>query len=125
MPTQGIRRASPPQAVQKLRENLYAVQVLLSEPPSADWKRLFYNTQRDAPAEFPPRGVEMSGTVLRFRCEPCSLVERLGLIDKWIDRANQKEASFGARSEEERRRREELAREQKELAELNADWSKL
>jgi hypothetical protein len=32
---------------------------------------------------------------------------------------------MGARSEEERRRREELALEHQELADLNARWSKL
>ena len=122
--TSGIRRAGPPQAVQKLRENLYAVQVALSEPPSADWKRLFYDTQREVPPDFPPRAVEISGAVLRFRSDAASVEQKIGWIDRWMERANQKEGTL-ARSEEERRRREEMAREQQELAELNARWSKL
>jgi len=123
--TNGIRRASPPVAVQKLREDLYSVQVMLSEPPSADWKRLFYDLQRDAPPEFPARGIDVSGTVMRFRSAAQQVAERITLIDRWIERANQKEATFGVRSEEERCHREDLAQEQRELAGLNAGWEKL
>ncbi len=125
MKTNGIRRASPPVAVQKLREDLYSVQVMLSEPPSADWKRLFYDLQRDAPPEFPARGIDVSGTVMRFRSAAQQVAERITLIDRWIERANQKEATFGVRSEEERCHREDLAQEQRELAGLNAGWEKL
>jgi len=124
--TEGIKRAGPPQAVQKLRDNFYLVQVSLSETPSADWKRLFYDAQQSPPAEFPPRAVEMSGAVLRFRSEGASVEEKTRWIDRWIERANQKEATRGGRLDEERRRRrEELSREQQELAELNARWAKL
>jgi len=123
---EGINRAGPPQATQKLRENFYFVQVPLSETPSADWKRLFYDTQQSPPPEFPPRAVEMSGHVLRFRSDGESVVQKIAWIDRWIERANQKEASMGARFEEEkRRRREEMLREQAELAELSTRWSKL
>jgi hypothetical protein len=121
---EGVKRAGPPQAVQKLRENFYMVQVPLNEVPSADWKRFFYDTQQGPPPDFPPRSVEMLGPVLRFRSEGSLVEQRIGLIDKWIERANQKEAG-GARSEERQRRREELAREQTELAEWNSRWSKL
>ena len=52
--------------------------------------------------------------------------KRSAWIDRWIDRANQKEAAMGGRLDEERRRRrEELSREQTELTELNARWAKL
>jgi hypothetical protein len=52
--------------------------------------------------------------------------QRIAWLDKWIDRANQKEAAMGGRLGEERqRRREEMTREQQELAEWNARWSKL
>ncbi len=123
---EGIKRAGPPQAVQKLRENFYMVQVTLSETPSADWKRLFYDTQQSPPADFPPRAVEISGAVLRFRTDAPSVEQKLGCIDRWIERANQKEAGLGGRLDEERRRRrEEMSREQHELAELNARWAKL
>ncbi len=124
--TEGIRRAGPPQAAQKLRENFYLVHVTLSETPSADWKRLFYDAQQNPPADFPPRAVEISGAVLRFRSDAAGLEQRIGWIDRWIERANQKEAGLGGRLDEERRRRrEELSREQHELAELNTRWSKL
>ncbi len=125
MTTSSIRRIGPPLAVQKLRENVYAVQVPLSDPPNADWKRLFYDLQRDAPADFPARAVELSGTILRFKSDPGQMAERIVLIDKWIERANVKEASFGNRSEEDRRRRNEMAREHQELAAINEAWSKL
>jgi hypothetical protein len=47
-------------------------------------------------------------------------------IDRWIERANQKEASMGGKLDEERRkRREEHQREQQELASINARWVKL
>lgn len=121
----GIRRAGPPQAFQKVRENLFAVQVPLSEPPSADWKRFFYDLQRDYPPDFPPRAVDVSGAAIRFRSDAESVAQKLELLDRWIARANQKEASLGPRSDEERRRREEVAREHQEIAELNARWAKL
>jgi len=122
----GIKRAGPPQAVQKLRESYYMIQVALSETPSADWKRLFYDTQQSPPADFPPRAVEISGALLRFRADAASVEEKIRWIDRWIERANQKEAALGGRLDEERRRRrEEMAREQHELAELNARWSKI
>lgn len=119
-----IHRAGPPQAMQKLRENVYVVQVPLSEPASADWKRFFYDLPRDAPPDFPPRSVDVSGAALRFRSDAQSVERKIALLDRWIERASQKEASLG-RSEEDRRRREEAAREHQELAELNARWSKL
>lgn len=125
MACNGIHRAGPPQAVQKVREGLYAIQVTLSGVPSADWKRLFYDLPRDAPADFPPRSVEMTGTILRFRAGPDDVEARVALLDRWMERANQKEAAFGMRSEEDRRRREELRREQQELAEINARWAGL
>ena len=124
--SEGIRRAGPPQAVQKLREGFYLVQVPLSEVPSADWKRLFYDAQQSPPPEFPPRTVDMTAHLLRFRSEAATVEEKTGWIDRWIARANQKEASLGGRLEEERRRRrEELLREQAELADLNQRWEKL
>lgn len=120
-----IKRVGPPQAVQKLRENFFMVQVPLNEPPTADWKRLFYDTQQSPPPDFLPRSVEMSGLTLRFRSEGTLVEARLAWIDKWIERANQKEAAIGGRSEERQRRREELAHEQRELSEWNARWAKL
>jgi len=125
-PAEGIKRAGPPQAVQKLREGHFQVQVSLSEIPSADWKRLFYDAQQAPPPDFPPRAVEISGAFLRFRSDATSVEQKLGWIDRWIDRANQKEASLGGRLDEgRRRRREEHVREQQELLELNSRWSKL
>jgi hypothetical protein len=123
--TPGIRRAGPPQAVQKLRENLYVVQVALSESPSADWKRFFYDLPREFPPEFPPRAVEMHGAVLRFRSDAESVAQKLEWLERWMERANQKESSLGPRSQEDRRRREDVAREHQELAALNARWAKL
>ncbi len=125
MTSDGVHRMGPPQAVQKVRENVYLVQVNVSEIPGADWKRLFYDAQRGFPPDFPPRSVEMSGATLRFRSDATTVEIKLKWIDQWIERANEKEASMGARSEEARRRREELAREQQELAELNARWARL
>jgi hypothetical protein len=102
------------------------VQVLLSEPPSADWKRLFYDAQQAPPQDFSPRSMEISGIALRFRSEGSLVEPRIGWIDKWIERANQKEAAMGGRLGEERqRRREEMTREQEELAEWNVRWAKL
>ncbi len=123
---EGMKRAGPPQAAQKLRDSFYLIQVALSETPSADWKRLFYDAQQSPPADFPPRAVEMSGALLRFRSEASGVEEKIRCIDRWIERANQKEAALGGRLDEERRRRrDEMAREQHELADLNARWSKL
>jgi len=124
--SEGIKRAGPPQAVQKLRENYYLVQVPLSEVPSADWKRMFYDAQQSPPPDFPPRTVDMTAHLLRFRSDAAQVEEKTGWIDRWIARANQKEAAMGGRMEEERRRRrEELQREQAELADLNHRWEQL
>jgi hypothetical protein len=123
--TEGVKRTGPPQAAQKLRENFFLVQVPLNEVPTADWKRLFYDAQQAPPPDFPPRSVEIIGPTLRFRSDAMLVEQRIGLIDKWIERANQKEASIGARNEERQKRREELAREQAEMAGWNARWTKL
>ncbi len=125
MTTSGIRRTGPPQAAQKVRDGVYLIQVSLSESPSADWRRLFYDTQGETPPDFPPRSVEISGALLRFRSDAASVEQKTQCIDRWAERANQKEAALGGRSEEQRRRREEVSRESQELAELNARWAKL
>src|SRR6266702_3167939 len=89
--TDGMRRTGPPLALQKLRENFYLVQVQLAETPSADWKRLFYDAQQSPPPEFPPRAVEISGHLLRFRSDAGTVEQKVAWIDRWIERANQKE----------------------------------
>jgi hypothetical protein len=123
---EGVKRTGPPVAVQKLRDDFYMVHVAISESPSADWKRLFYDTQQAPPPDFLPRAVEISGALLKFRTESANVEARLGWIDKWIERANQKESAMSGRMDEERRRkREELAHEQKELNEINDRWAKL
>ncbi|HXW18711.1 MAG TPA: hypothetical protein VEJ39_10430 [Candidatus Acidoferrales bacterium] len=125
--TTGIKRSSPPQAVQKVRDNFYLIQVSLSESPTADWRRLFYEaqTQQDVPPDFPTRSVEITGTLLRFRSDPESVEGRVARVDRWIERANQKDAAMGSRTEEQRRHREQLAREAQEMAGWNERWAKL
>jgi hypothetical protein len=115
----------PPQAVQKVRDNYYLVQVLVSESPSADWRRLFYETQQDVTPDFPTRSVEITGSLLRFRSDPATVQEKVGRIDRWLERANQKDAAMANRSEEQRRHREDLAREAQEMTQWNERWSKL
>jgi len=121
----GVKRMGPPQAVQKVRDNYYLVQVLVSESPSADWRRLFYETQQEVTPDFPTRSVEITGSLLRFRSDPASVQEKVARIDRWLDRANQKDAAMANRSEEQRRHREELAREAQEMTQWNERWSKL
>lgn len=123
--TGGIRRASPPQAVQKIRDNFYLVQVSISESPSADWRRLFYDAQQDVPPDFAPRSVEISGTFLRFKTDPASVEQKVALLDRWMERASTKEAAMGGRSEVQRQKKEELERESLELAEWNSRWAKI
>jgi len=122
----GIKRAGPPQAIQRLRENFYLVQIVLSETPSADWKRLFYETQQSPSPEFLPRSVDISGNLVKFRTDASSVEAKTAWVDRWIERANQKESGMGGRLEEERRRRrDEHLQEQHELAAINARWEKL
>ncbi|MGO9642939.1 MAG: hypothetical protein ACLP1Y_16720 [Candidatus Acidiferrales bacterium] len=124
--TQGVKRTGSPQAVQKLQDDFYMVQVTLSEAPSADWKRVFYETQLAPPPDFPPRSVDISSTSLRFRSDAATVEQKIALVDRWIARANEKEASMSGRLDEEgKRRRDAHAREQLELAELTARWTKL
>jgi hypothetical protein len=120
-----IRRASPPQAVQKVRDNYYMVQLSITQSPSGDWRRLFYDAQQDVPPDFAPRSIEITGSFLRFKAEPSSVERKIALIDRWIERANQKEAAMAVRSEGQREKKEELAREDEELAEWTARWAKL
>jgi len=120
-----IRRASPPQAVQKVRDNFYMVQLSINESPSGDWRRLFYDAQQDVPPDFAPRSIEITGTFLRFKADPATVEQKIALIDRWVERANQKEATTAVRSEGQREKKEELARETQELAEWNARWAKL
>lgn len=126
MTTSGIRRAGPPQAVTKVRENYFLVQVSITEAPSADWRRLFYDAQgQDVPPDFAPRSVEITGTFLRFKSDPASVENKTGILDRWMERASQKEAAMGGRSEVQRQKTEEAARESQELVEWNARWAKL
>jgi len=120
-----IRRASPPQAVQKVRDNFYMVQLSITQSPSGDWRRLFYDAQQDVPPDFAPRSIEITGTFLRFKADPATVEGKISLIDRWIERANQKEAAMALRSEGQREKKEELAREAEELAQWNARWAKL
>jgi len=123
--TNGIQRTSPPQAVQKIRDGVFMVQVAISGSPSADWRRLFYDAQQEVPPDFAPRSVEISGTLLRFKSDPLTVEQKIHVLDRWLERASQKEASMGGRSEVQRQKKEELEREAQELAEWNGRWSKL
>ena len=126
MTTSSIRRASPPQAVTKVRDNFFLVQVSITEAPSADWRRLFYDAQgQDVPPDFAPRSVEITGTFLRFKSDPVSVEGKIAILDRWMERASQKEAAMGGRSEVQRQKKEEAAREAEELVEWNARWAKL
>ena len=125
MTTTGIQRTSPPQAVQKIRDGVFMVQVGISGSPSADWRRLFYDTQQEVTADFPPRSVEISGNFLRFKSDPSSVEQKIVILDRWLARASQKEASMGGRTEGQRQKKEELEREALELAEWNTRWAKL
>jgi hypothetical protein len=121
----GVKRSGPPQAVQKVRDNYYLVQVLLTGSPSADWRRLFYETRVEKSPDFQPRAVEISGALMRFRSEPASVESRIQMIDRWVNHANEKEAAMSGRNEEQRRKQEETARESAELGEWNTRWAKL
>jgi hypothetical protein len=120
-----IRRTGPPQAVQKVRENYYLIQIPISGSPGGNWRRLFYEMQGETPPEFPPRSVEITGTLLRFRSDAAGIGPKTQWIDRWMEKANQKEASMGVRTEEQRRHHEEQERETRELAELNDGLAKL
>lgn len=121
----GIKRSGPPKAVQKVRENYFLVQILLTGSPSADWRRLFYEAKHEKGTGFEPRSVEISGALMRFRTEPEAVEQRVRLIDQWAAFANEKDAAMGSRNEEQRRKREELAREVEELSQWNGRWAKL
>jgi hypothetical protein len=121
----GIRRTGPPQAIQKIREGVYMVQVTISASPSGDWRRLFYEAERNPSPDFSPRSIEITGTLLRFKSDPAGVEQRIASLDRWIERATQKEASMAGRSEAQRQKQEEAERDARELAEWNARWAKL
>jgi hypothetical protein len=120
-----IRRSSPPLAVQKIRDNVFLVQLSITASPSGDWRRLFYDAQQDVPPDFAPRSIEITGTFLRFKSDPESIERKMALLDKWMERASVKEAAMAGRSEGQRQKAEEMERESQELSEWNARWSKL
>jgi hypothetical protein len=102
------------------------VQVAISESPNADWRRLFYDAQQDVPPDFAPRSVEISGTFLRFKSDPATVEQKIGVLDRWLERAGQKEASMAGRSSDvQKQKKEEMARDALELAEWNGRWAKL
>jgi hypothetical protein len=121
----GIRRTGPPQAIQKIREGVYMVQVTISASPSGDWRRLFYEAERNPSPDFSPRAIEITGTLLRFKCHPGSVEQRISSLDRWIEKATQKEALMAGRSEAQRLKQEEAERDARELAEWNARWATL
>lgn len=125
MTASGVRRTSPPQAVQKIRDGVFMVQVTISVSPSADWRRLFYESRQDVTPEFSPRSVEISGTLLRFKTDPAGVEQKTRTLDAWIEKATQKESAMAGRSEAQRQKQEETAREAGEMAEWNARWAKL
>jgi hypothetical protein len=121
----GVRRSGPPQAIQKIRDGVYMVQVAISASPSADWRRLFYEAERNPQADFTPRSIEITGTLLRFKADPASVEQRIGTLDRWMEKATLKETSMAGRSEAQRQKQEEAEREARELAEWNERWAKL
>ena len=126
MTTSGIRRASPPHAVTKIRENYFLIQVSITETPSADWRRLFYDAQgQDVPPDFAPRSIEITGTFLRFKTDPGAVEQKIAILDRWMERASTKEAAMAGRTEVQRQKQEEATREAQELAEWNARWQQL
>ena len=125
MTIRAVRRASAPQAVQKIRDGVFLVQVSITGSPSGDWRRLFYDAQQDVPPDFAPRSVEITGNFLRFKSDPASVEQKIGVLDRWMERASQKEASMAGRTEGQRQKQEEAEREAQELAEWNTRWAKL
>ena len=101
------------------------VQVPISVSPSADWRRLFYEAERNLQADFGPRAIEITGTLLRFKSDPTSVEQRIASLDRWMEKASQKEAAMAGRSEAQRQKQEEAEREAGELAEWNARWAGL
>jgi hypothetical protein len=121
-----IRRTTPPQAVQKIRDGVFLVQVGISASPTGDWRRLFYDAQQEVPPDFPPRSVEITGTFLRFKADPETVEQRIALLDRWMDRATQKETSMAGRSTDlQKQKREEMELEAQEIADWNKRWSSL
>jgi hypothetical protein len=121
--TNGVRRTGPPQAIQKIREGVYMVQVAISASPSADWRRLFYEAERNPQAEFTPRSIEITGTLLRFKSDPAAVEGRIATLDGWMEKATKKESAMAGRSEAQRQKQEEAEREARELADWNARWA--
>ncbi len=101
------------------------MQLSITGSPSGDWRRLFYDAQQDVPPDFAPRSIEITGTFLRFKSDPGSVEQKISLLDRWMERASQKEAAMAGRSEGQRQKMEEMAREVEELSQWNERWAKL
>ena len=95
--TDGINRAGPPQAMQKLRENFYLVQVPLSETPSADWKRLVLRRAAVAARRnFRRARWRSAGTCCAFVPMPQRRAENR--LDRSLDRTRQSEGGGHGRA---------------------------
>lgn len=101
------------------------VQVTISASPSADWRRLFYEAERNTQGDFGPRAIEISGTLLRFKSDPSAVEQRIAALDRWMERATQKEIAMAGRSEAQRQKQSEADREAQELSQWNERWAKL
>jgi hypothetical protein len=51
--------------------------------------------------------------------------QKVAILDRWMERASTKEAAMAGRTEVQRQKQEEAAREAQELAEWNERWQKL
>ncbi len=123
---EGIKRTGPPQAVQKLRDDLYLIQIATFGNADGGLEAPFLRNAASAAARLSSPRVDISGTFVRFRSDVPSVAAKTAWIDRWIERANQKEGAMGGKLDEERRRRrDEHQREQEELAAINAAWEKL
>ena len=106
MTTSGIRRASAPQAVTKVRDNYFLIQVSITESAERGLAAaVLRRAGADVPADFAPRSVEITGTFLRFKADPGTVEEKIAVLDRWIGKASQKEAAMAGRTEVQRQKR--------------------
>ena len=104
--TSGIRRASPPQAVTKVRDNYFLIQVSITETPerglaAAVLRRAGAGRAAGFCAAVGGNYRDVSAIQVRLRD---SVEEKIAVLDRWMERANQKEAAMAGRTEVQRQK---------------------
>ena len=103
--TNGIQRTSPPQAVQKIRDGVFHRAGGAFQKPQRGLAATFLRRAAGRHSGFRAAIHGDIGDFLRFKVDPSGVEQKIRVLDRWMDRANQKEATMGGRTEVQRQKK--------------------